>query len=39
MVGKANVGVGRCYVPKRVGTGGTVQKETGVEKEADDEMI
>ena len=24
---------------KRVGTGGTVQKEAGVEKEADDEMI
>ena len=39
VVGKANVGVGRCYVPKRVGTGGTVQKEAGVEKEADDEMI
>ena len=39
MVGKANVGVGRCYVPKRVGMGGTVQKEAGVEKEADDEMI
>ena len=39
VVGKVNVGVGRCYVPKRVGTGGTGQKEAGVEKEADDDMI
>ena len=39
MVGKVIVGVGRCYVPKRVGMGGTRQKEAGVEKEADDDMI
>ena len=39
MVGKANVGVGKYYIPKREGMGGTRQKEAGVEKEADDDMI
>jgi hypothetical protein len=39
VVGKANVGVDRCYIPKREGMVGTRQKEAGVEKEADDEMI
>ena len=29
----------RRFIPKREGMGGTVQKEAGVEKEADDEMI
>ena len=39
VVGKVNVGVGRCYIPKREGMVGTRQKEAGVEKEADDDMI